>query len=124
MASDWIVRAGVANWQDLITAYRLDPNVAGVYGFSVQYASGMPWQDLARAGQFPHSRVCYADREALETAVAALGYLLVLIATPGMGYHHELCLALVHNGQILRTLPDAAAQAMSAVFQQHIELRP
>jgi hypothetical protein len=124
MISDWVVRGGVAQWQDLIAAYRPDPNVQGIYGFSVQYASGVPWEDLARAASFPHSKVCYADRSNLEKVIAQLGYMLVLVATPGKGYHHELCLTLMQNGVMLQTLPVVAAKALSAVFQQHIEPRP
>ncbi len=54
----------------------------------------------------------------------ALGYMLVLIATPGMGYHHELCLTLMRNGVMLQALPDDAAHAISAEFRKHIFPRP
>ncbi len=97
MTTNWVVRAGIANWQDLVRAYQLDQNVAGVFGFSVQYAPDLPWEDLARAGQFPHPKICYANREDLEQAVSSQGYVLVLIATPGRGYHHEFSLNLMQN---------------------------
>ena len=121
---DWVVRAGKANWQDLIAAYQPDPNVLGVYGFSVQYGSNLAWEDLARAGQFPHKSVCYAERSDLENAVAQLGYALLLIATPGKGYHHELSLTLMQNGVMLQSLPVAVAKALSTVFQLHNVAQP
>ncbi len=123
LTPDWVVRAGVANWHDLQRGYTYDRR-GQVYGFSVQYAPGVAWQDLARAGQFQHAQVCYADRKDLERAVAALGYALVLVATPGRGYHHELTLSLAHGGVMLTSLPDDAAQALSRIFQQHRVPRP
>jgi hypothetical protein len=116
--SQWVVRAGVANWQDLKRAYGYDRR-AKVYGFSVQYAPGVSWQDLARAGNFPHPMICYADRTDLEIAIAALGYVLSLVSAAGRGYHHELTLSLLKDGTIVTDLPDDAAKALSAVFQQH-----
>jgi hypothetical protein len=90
--SQWVVRAGIAFWRDLQRAYRRNGRISG---FSVQYAPGLSWQELAKAGQFPHAKVGYADRDALVAAVAPLGYELRLIPTPGRGYHHELSLTLL-----------------------------
>ena len=116
--SQWVVRAGRADWRDLQAAYTYDRRVK-VYGFSVQFAAGVSWQELVRLGQFPHTTVCYAERVDLERAVFPLGYTLLLVASSGRGNHYELTLIITKNGAILDTLPDDAARALSAIFQQH-----
>jgi len=122
---DWVVRGGTADWQVLQGAYLIDTRVAPpIFGFSVQYAPGITWEDLVRAGNIPNGQVCYADRKDLEAAVATLGYTMLLIATPGLGFHHELSLALVQNGQMVQHLDEDAAKALSAVFQQHLVRNP
>ncbi len=117
---DWVVRAGVATPDLLKAAYAQDKQVPGVYGFSVQYAPGVDWPDLVAAGHFPHNSICYADRTVLETVLAPLGYSMLLVATPGRGYHHELELVLMQHGAILDHLPDDAAVALSTEFRKHL----
>ena len=124
-AFDWVVRGGVADWQALQKAYVIDENVTPpVYGFSVQYAPGIAWEELTRTGNIQNGKVCYANRKDLEVAMKQLGYTLLLVATPGRGYHHELSLVLVKDGLILTTLPDQAAQALGQVFRQHVAKNP
>jgi hypothetical protein len=49
---NWVVRAGVAQWQDLITAYRADPNVQGIYGFRYSTLRGYLGRILPKLGVF------------------------------------------------------------------------
>jgi hypothetical protein len=84
----WVVRAGEAKAADLVSGYRQHLNVRGLYGFSVQYQAGVPWQELARAGQFPNAQVSIAEDNDLWNAFQALGYDLRLEPSPGVGYHH------------------------------------
>lgn len=53
----WVVRAGVANALDLQKGYREHLNVRGLFGFSVQYHAILPWQELARLGQYPNAQL-------------------------------------------------------------------
>lgn len=62
----------------------------GVYGFSVQYNAGSSVDELAQAGKFRNARISFQDEDVLQAALAPLGYRLVLIQTPGGGYHHTL----------------------------------
>jgi hypothetical protein len=69
--TDWVVRGGIADWENLRDAYIIDRRVAPpVFGFSVQYAPNMAWEDLVQAGRIPNGKVCYADRRVLEAAMA------------------------------------------------------
>ena len=117
---DWVVRGGIADWETLQDAYVIDDRVdPPVYGFSVQYAPDMNWDQLVRAGQLRNGQVCYAERKKLEEAVHRLGYTMLLVVTPGQGYHHELSLVLAQGGRMLTELPEPAARALSEVFQEH-----
>lgn len=125
MVSDWVVRGGTAEPALLQKAYVIDEDIdPPVFGFSVQYAPDIPWEALTQAGRLRNGKVCYADRKALEAAMRQLGYTLLLVATPGHGYHHELSLVLARDGQMLTALPDDAAQALSVVFRQHQVVNP
>jgi hypothetical protein len=117
--SEWIVRGGLCKTGDLQAAYKPVLNMPGVYGFSVQYAPGVSVDDLIVAGRFPHTWVSWADRDDLEKALQKLGYVMLLIRTAGRGFHHDLAVSIMQQGQILDHLPQNAAAALSAVFKQH-----
>ena len=48
-----VLRAGTAKADLLISGYEEHLGARGVYGFSVQYAPGRTWQELAQAGTSP-----------------------------------------------------------------------
>jgi hypothetical protein len=56
--------------------------MSGVYGFSVQYAPGQSVEDLARAGQFPHSQISSATDDDLAAALLRVGYRMWLVRSP------------------------------------------
>lgn len=89
-----------------------------MFGFSVQYNPGSTVDELARAGQFPNKQISYATDLSLAAAAAILGYTIRLIATPGAvgnPYHHTLS-ASDGSGNVLTSLPDGLANALSATF--------
>ncbi len=103
--TDWVVRAGAASADYLIRGYTEHAKAHGVYGFSVQCASGKTVAELAAAGQFPNRQVSYATVGALKIAVQTLGYRMRLIRTPGVGFHHTLTVLYDASGVMLRALP-------------------
>jgi hypothetical protein len=79
----FIVRAGLARPASLIvgtTPHRLVP---GLSGFSVQSASGVSVEELARAGRFPHPWISVTTLAILQHR----GFDLVF-PTPGKGAYH------------------------------------
>jgi hypothetical protein len=79
----YVVRAGLARPGPLIvgtTPHRLVP---GLSGFSVQSAPGIPVEELARAGSFPHPWISVTTFAVLERH----GFELVF-PTPGKGAYH------------------------------------
>ncbi len=90
----------------------------GLYGFSVQYQAGRPWQELARAGQFPNAQVSIAEENDLRTALQSLGYDLRLVPSPGVGYHHTFVLLYDATGAMLTQLPLPVAQKLHETFAQ------
>jgi hypothetical protein len=114
----WVVRAGEANAGDLVTGYRQHLGVAGLYGFSVQFDSGLPWQELARAGQFPNAQVSVSQESDLRNALQSLGYDLRLVSSPGVGYHHTFVVLYDATGTMLTQLPPPVAQKLHETFTQ------
>jgi hypothetical protein len=114
----WVVRAGEAKAADLVRGYRQHLSIPGLYGFSVQYQAGVPWQVLARAGQFPNARVSIAEEQDLRAALQSLGYDLHLVPSPGVGYHHTFVALYDATGAMLTQLPLPVAQKLHETFAQ------
>jgi hypothetical protein len=114
-----VLRAGTAKADLLISGYEEHLGARGVYGFSVQYAPGRTWQELAQAGQFRNGQVSVADEDDLRTALAPFGYTMELVKTPGRGYHHMLMVLSDATGQILTALPPDTARALANTFVRY-----
>jgi hypothetical protein len=112
----WVVRAGVANALDLQKGYRVHLSVRGLFGFSVQYHASLPWQELARVGQYPHAQLSIGEESDLRAALQSLGYDLRLVASPGAGYHHTFVVLYDAKGVMLRQLPLAVAEKRHETF--------
>lgn len=117
MTVEWIVRAGEAQVKSLIAGYREHAAVSGLYGFSVQYASGKTVEELALAGQFPNGQISFAGDSELAATLAPLGYAMRLVRSPGRGYHHTFAVLYDASNVMLRTLPQDAAHALAATFR-------
>ena len=114
----WVVRAGEVKAADLVRGYQQHLTVPGLYGFSVQYQAGVPWQVLARAGQFPNARVSIAEEQDLRAALQSLGYDLRLVPSPGVGYHHTFVALYDATGAMLTQLSLPVAQKLHETFAQ------
>ena len=117
---EWVVRAGIASADFLITGYGKHKGYAQqqIYGFSVQYNPGSSIADLAKAGEFPNGSISYAQKLALEQALYGIGYTMKLLKTKGTGYHHTLIVIYDANGNELQILPQPVAEALSKAFQR------
>lgn len=114
----WVVRAGEAKAVDLMKGYREHLGVPGLFGFSVQYHPGTPWQELTRAGQYPNAQVSIAEEDDLRLALQALGYDLRLISSPGAGYHHTFVVLYDATGAMVTQLPLFVAERLHDTFSQ------
>jgi hypothetical protein len=114
----WVVRAGEAKAIDLLMGYREHLGMPGLYGFSVQYQAGLPWQELARAGHYPNAQVSIAEDGDPRTALRSLGYDMRLISSPGAGYHHTFVVLYDATGAMLTQLPLSVAQQLHSTFTQ------
>lgn len=126
----WVVRAGEAKARDLISGYADHRAVAGLYGFSVQYAPGAgrgasdqlgdkaTLDDLALSGRFPHAIISYEDEAVLAAALEAVGYRMRLVASPGVGHHHTFCVVEDLSGAPQTTLPSVVADALAQTFHR------
>ena len=115
----WVVRAGEAKAVDLVKGYKEHLGVPGLYGFSVQYHAALPWQDLARAAQYPNAQVSIAQDNDLLAALQSIGYRMRLVTSPGAGYHHTFAVLYDVTGTMLTQLPIVAAQKLQGTFTQH-----
>lgn len=115
---EWVVRAGEARPEYLVSGYGPHRAVPGLYGLSVQYAPGKTVDELARAGGFPNAQISYATDDALVAALVPLGYSMRLIASPGQGYHHTFAVVYDASGVMLKRLPLALAIVISQTFQR------
>jgi hypothetical protein len=116
--SIWVVRAGVATPKNLMDGYVRHRLVPGLFGCSVQYATGKSVADLARAGQFPNAQISVASDDALAAALRPLGYAIRLVRSPGRGDHNTLVVLSGAGGTMLQKLPQDAADALSQTFRQ------
>lgn len=116
--AEWVVRAGIAESEMLIDGYEEHNQRPGLYGFSVQYAPGKTIDELAQAGQFRNAQISFASDDHLADALQVLGYRMALIASPGRGYHTTFVVLYDRSGQMIRSLPPDAAQAISTTFQR------
>jgi hypothetical protein len=116
---EWVVRAGEARPQNLISRYTEHLGMRGVFGFSVLHQPGLSWQALLQADGFPNPTVSVADDDDLAAALAPLGYSRRLIKTPGRRYHHTFCVLYDATGTMLDHLPRDAADAISHTFVRY-----
>jgi hypothetical protein len=100
----FVVRAGLARPDPLIAGTTPHPLVPGLSGFSVQSAPGVPVEELARAGRFPHPWI------SVTTVVIPRrhGFDLVF-PTPGRGAYHATARASC-------PLPPDVAVLLSGLF--------
>jgi hypothetical protein len=112
------VRAGEAQPEHLVNGYVQHKRALSVYGLSVQYNAGSSVDELSRAGRFRNTQISYQDEDALQAAVAPLGYRLEFIQTPGVGFHHTCSVISVATWLMLHVLPHDVAAAMSNAFRR------
>jgi hypothetical protein len=115
---EFVVRGGVASAVTLQNGYGEHDDVAGLYGFSVQYRPGRSILQLANAGQFPHPKISYTVDESLTQTAQLLGYDVAFVKSPRGRYHHTLMASVSATGETIRVLPDDLAAALSSCFQQ------
>lgn len=115
---EWVVRGGIATADQLMRGYGAHASVHGLFGFSVQYAPGPDWADIARTRRFPHGQLSIAYDDDLQGALSPLGYSMRLVPSPGRAYHHTFAVLYDATGQSLRALPLDAAQVLAVAFQR------
>jgi hypothetical protein len=81
-----------------------------LFGFSVQYQPGKIIQEFAAAGRFRNPQISITTEEELVAAGLATGYVVSIVNSPGVGYHHIV--------KVFFPLPLDLAEALSAVFAQ------
>jgi hypothetical protein len=120
IAMDYAVRGGTATADLLQKSYGRHQGAPGVYGLSVQYAPGQSktLKELALAGQLRNGRISYAAPDELAQALLSLGYAMQLLRTPGIGFHHTLCVVYDASGRMLRKLPRDAAEALDRALHR------
>lgn len=127
----WVVRAGLAQPADLVTAYhRLDPQL-NLYGLSVLYDSQHATSVIDLVGNAPaavklRAKLCFATRDDLVQAIGPQ-YVLHLLQSGSYRYHHELVLLLAPASQptaYLSTLPLPVANALSVAWRRHLMDNP
>lgn len=118
IADGYVVRGGTATADLLQKGYGQHRGAPSIYGLSVQHAAGKTLNELSRAGHIVNGQISYATADELVACLQPHGYTLRLIKTPGIGYHHTLCVVYDASGAILRQLPRAAAVALSAAFHR------
>jgi peptide/nickel transport system substrate-binding protein len=105
-----VVLDGVVTPQRLqkkVTGYR---NVPNVKGFSVQSAPNKSLEELVAAGRLAGASMSVTTVAELLNAAQSVGVTIQIIPAPGLGFHRIVVTP--------RPLPEAAAQALSKVFQQ------
>lgn len=115
---EWVVRGGVATTDRLRKGYGAHIAVPGLFGFSVQYAPGQSWGDIAKARRFPHGQISIALDGDLQSALLQLGYTMQIVASPGRAYHHTFVVLYDASGTVLHALPQDAALALERTFRQ------
>lgn len=118
IADSYVVRGGTATADLLQKGYGQHRGAPSIYGLSVQYAVGKTLEALSRAGHVVNGQISYATADELAACLQPLGYTVQLIKTPGIGYHHTLCVVYDANGIMLQRLPRDAAAALSAAFHR------
>ncbi|MBI4613834.1 MAG: RHS repeat protein [Planctomycetes bacterium] len=83
----YVVRGGMATPENLQAGSAEHRGVPGVLGFSVQSAPGVSVEDLARAGRFPNVTISVTTVARLQAAGAAVGVVILVVPSPGAGYH-------------------------------------
>jgi len=114
---NWVVRGGIATAQSLMAGYKEHAARRGLFGFSVQYASGKSVNELAHAGQIRNGQISYADDDELLAVLQILGYTMRLEPSPGHGFHHTFAVLYDGSGIMLMALPQDAADALSQTFR-------
>jgi hypothetical protein len=81
-----------------------------LYGFSVQYHPGKTIEELTVAGKFRNAQISVTTDAALVAGGISAEYLVNIVKSPGVGYHHTV--------QVPFPLPLDLAGALSAAFTQ------
>ncbi len=116
----WVVRAGEAKPQALISGYVRHRGVQSLFGISVQYSPARTIDELAQAGNFPNAQISFADETVLQAAISLLGSHFILVPSPGTGFHNTLAVIYDANGNMLQSLQNhpQVAVALSLAFQR------
>jgi len=107
----YVVRAGIATAEQLANGTADSQNG---HGYSVQSQYNVPWQELARGGNFPNGQVSVSQVGAL-TAIPGV---TVNIDTPGRGQYHS---TVNVNPAIA---PPNVNELMSATYRQYVNPYP
>jgi hypothetical protein len=100
----FVVRAGLARPAVLVVGTTPHRLVTGLSGFSVQSAAGMPVDELARAGRFPHPWI-----SVITVAISRTHGFDLVFPTPGKGAYHA-------NVRAPWPLPRESASLLSGLF--------
>ncbi len=101
----FVVRAGIGKAPHFENGTKLGQNG---FGFSVQTSPGVPWEELARGGQFPNGQVSVTTLDAILSVPGVVG---VNFPTPGAGAYHGT--VVIQNPP-----PPGTFEGVSAVFRQ------
>ncbi|MCU0513962.1 MAG: hypothetical protein MUE40_15505 [Anaerolineae bacterium] len=111
-----VVRGGVAAVGSFTSGYQLRRTPPLIYGFSVQYRPGVLLKDLARAG-LPNNQLSYARDTEIMAIGAALGYVVSIPITPGLGpYHATVTVDNSSGNNVPAPLPAELDAAFAAAF--------
>jgi RHS repeat-associated protein len=106
----YVVRGGVATPDQLTTGAKAHRLVPGLTGFSVQSEPGKSIVELAAAGQFRNKQISVSTVAAIVAVGRTLGYNVLVVKSPGAGYHRTVTTPV--------PLPPRLAIGLSAAFVQ------
>jgi hypothetical protein len=97
--------------------YERDDDYPDVIGLSTVFREGASLDQLARAAQFPHSRISWSVIGRLIAELGAVGCepVLFMTPTPDLPDHHTLAVAV--GGIVEPSLSDMAADALIRAMQ-------
>jgi RHS repeat-associated protein len=111
-----VVRGGIAAKGSFTSGYTLRRLPPLIHGFSVQYRPGVLLKDLAQAG-LPNKQLSYARDTEVIAVGAALGYVVSIPITTGLGpYHATVTVNDTDGNNVPDPLPDELDTAFVAAF--------
>jgi RHS repeat-associated protein len=119
---DWVVRAGLAEANNLMTGYVpvTVPGFQNLHGFSVQAEPGVTVEELASVG-FRNAQVSYATRTEVLAAGITTNHTLTITPTrPAFGRYHATVTVYTITGTMLTELPSNVAQALSLALARRM----